>query len=102
MVVRRPAKIIFYIAAVLLALGLIVYYLPLNTLSIQQKPNQAPQKLYDYYEIFDEASGESLMYVPLVVNIGDELITETNKRYRIVKVAGNKAYARFVENLKIP
>ncbi|HOQ24853.1 MAG TPA: hypothetical protein PLI94_08420 [Bacillota bacterium] len=32
---------------------------------------------------------------------GDELITEDNKRYVVVKVTGNTAYARYMETVTI-
>jgi hypothetical protein len=82
-----------------LALG-VIYYVP-TLLSIQAKPEPAPQKAYDYYIIIEEDTKEILMYVPVVVNVDDELISEQNKRYKIVKVEGNQAYARFVEDLNL-
>ena len=33
------------------------------------------------------------------VFIGDELITDENKRYVVVKIEGNVAYARYVETI---
>lgn len=72
--------------------GVWLFLLPLNLLPQLQKPAQQP--VYDYYEIVDEAGGESLMTIPIVVNVGDELLTEDNRRFRIVKVVENKAYAR--------
>ena len=75
------------------------YLIPLNIFSVQQKPLQAPQKIHDYYIIYDEKSGQDLMYVPLVVSVGDEVLTEDDKLYRIVKVEENRAYARFVEDM---
>jgi hypothetical protein len=78
-----------------------ISYLPLNILPIQQKPEQAPQQVYDYYQIIDVESGETLMYIPLVASVGDELLTEENKRYQVVRVEENRAYARFVEYVDI-
>lgn len=78
-----------------------VHYIPLSMFSVQQKPEQAPQKVYDYYIILEEDTKEVLMYVPLVVSVGDELISEQNKRYKIVKIEENQAYARFVEDLNL-
>jgi len=77
----------------------LLHLFPLNLLSIQQKPE--PQKIYDYYIILDEVDGHSLMYVPLVVNIGDEILTEENKLYKVVKIEENRAYARFVEEVNL-
>ncbi|MEG6587024.1 stage II sporulation protein P [Dendrosporobacter sp. 1207_IL3150] len=79
-----------------------LHLLPLqNFLSIQQKPEQAPQKVYDYYIIIDEQSGAELMYVPLVVSIGDEVLSEDNKLYEVVRVEENQAYARFKKDIKL-
>ncbi len=78
-----------------------LHLLPLNLFSIQQKPEPEPQKVYDYYLILDEADGHSLMYVPLVVNIGDEILTEENKLYKVVKIEENRAYARFFEDVNL-
>ena len=91
--------------ASILALAAIViigtYYVPLTMFSVQPKPEQAPQKIYDYYIIVEEDTKEVLMYVPIVVNVGDELVSDQNKRYKIVKIEENQAYARFVEDLNL-
>lgn len=101
MALKRPFKILFGTAAVV---GILVfaclYLLPYNILPIQQKPEQTP-KAYDYYIIVDEETDQSLMYVPVVVNIGDEVLSEDNKRYRVVKVVENKAYARYVQDIDL-
>jgi len=73
--------------------------LPLNMFSVQQKPE--PQQIYDYYIIVDEIDGHSLMYVPLVVNVGDEVLTDENKRYKVVKIEENRGIARFVEDVNL-
>nr|WP_092073734.1 stage II sporulation protein P [Dendrosporobacter quercicolus]NSL47944.1 stage II sporulation protein P [Dendrosporobacter quercicolus DSM 1736]SDM66388.1 hypothetical protein SAMN04488502_106149 [Dendrosporobacter quercicolus] len=94
------------IAGALLLIGCIavssIHLLPLeNFLLIQQKPEQTPQKVYDYYIIVDEETGNHLMYVPLVVGIGDEVLSEDNKLYQVVRVEGNQAYARFVRDVDL-
>lgn len=98
---RRP----LFVAAFLVLAAAIVYgaisLLPLNMLPIQQKPEQPPQKAYDYYQIIDLETERTLMYVPLVVSVGDEVVSEENKRYQVVRVEENRAYARFVENVDI-
>ncbi len=96
----------FFIAGALLLIAVIsisfLHLLPLqNFLLIQQKPEQAPQKVYDYYIIIDEESGNQLMYVPLVVSIGDEVLSEENKLYRVVRVEENQAYARYVRDVNL-
>jgi len=90
---------------IIISLGLILSFnllhiLPLNFFSVQQKPTPAPQTIYDYYIIVDEIDNHSLMYVPLVVNIGDEVISEENKRYKVIRIEQNRAIARFVEDVK--
>lgn len=92
------------VASLLLGVGLTVaalYYAPLNFLSVQQKPEQAPQTLYDYYIIVDEKTNQSLMYVPLVVSPGDEVITENNQRFRVIRLEENRAIASYVEDVNL-
>lgn len=84
-------------AAGIVLLLFLLYLLPLdNLLPVQRKPNTPPQKAYDYYVVVDESTQDVLMYVPLVVSVNDELITEDNRLFRVVQVDGNTAYARFV------
>jgi hypothetical protein len=89
-----------------LLLGSVLVYgvislFPLSMLTPQQKPEQPPQKTYDYYLIIDNDTNKTLMYVPLVVSVGDEVITEENKRYQVIRIEENRAYARFVENVNL-
>ena len=69
----------------------------------QAKPEQSPPKVgYDYYLIIEESTNKTMAYVSTVtVNIGDEYISEDNKRYMIVKIEENRAYARYVENVNL-
>ncbi len=101
MKLSRTGKVAGILTLVALVTIGVLHYVPLTLFSVQQKPEQTPQKIYDYYTIIEENTGEVLMYVPLVVSLGDELISEDNKRYRIIKVEENQAYARFVENLNL-
>lgn len=99
--IKRLAKgFSLLLIAAIMTIG-VFYYIPFSLFSGQQKPEQPLQEKYVHYTIFEEETGEILMYVPLVVNVGDELISENNKRYKIVKVEENQAYARFVENLHL-
>lgn len=98
---RRHALIILLILLLSVSAFSALHILPLNLFSIQQKPAPEPQKLYDYYTIVDEADGHSLMYVPLVVNVGDEVLTEENKRYKIIRIEQNRAFARFIEKVNL-
>lgn len=78
------------------------YLLPLDSLlPVQRKPFAPLQKAYDYYVVVDEANQEVLMYVPLVVSMDDELITEDNRLFRVVRVEGNIAYARYIGQVKL-
>lgn len=98
---RRLFLILGTLAIGGLLLWILLSYLPLHILSVHQKPEQPPQKIYDYYIIMEETTGAVLMRVPLIVSVGDELISEDNKRYRIVKVEENRAYARYIEDINI-
>ncbi|WP_371376698.1 stage II sporulation protein P [Sporomusa aerivorans] len=97
----RLVKLIGILALITVIAAGVIHYVPLNLFTVQQKPEQPPQKVYDYYIIRDESTNEILMYVPIVVSIDDELISESNKRYKIVKIEENQAYARFVEDLNL-
>ena len=85
----------------LLVVFSLLHIIPLDLFSVQQKPTPEPQKIYDYYIIVDETDGHSLMYVPLIVNVGDEVLTEENKRYKVVKIEENRASARFIEDVNL-
>ncbi len=80
--------------------GAIIYYAP-SFMSVQQKPEQSPKKIYDYYIIVDEKTGKSLMYVPLLVSPGDEVITDENQRFRVLRVEENHAIASYVEDIDL-
>jgi hypothetical protein len=88
------------ILAVLVTVGAL-NRLPANILPIEQKPEQQQPMPYEYYVIMDAENEEILMYVPLKVNVGDELISDKNKRYQVVRIEENRAYARFVENVDL-
>ncbi|EGO62877.1 hypothetical protein [Acetonema longum] len=87
------------LAIVSLGLYALLVYLPFNIMSVQQRPEQRAQPVYDYYVVTEEKTGVVLMYVPLVLSIGDDVIGEDNCRYRVVRITGNQAYARFLEKL---
>lgn len=102
MIVKR--RYLFITIGILLSLLFVfsfLHILPLNLFSVQQKPAPQIQKIYDYYIIVDEVDNHSLMYVPLVVNVGDEVLTEENKRYKVIRIEQNRAIARFVEEIKL-
>lgn len=80
----------------LLVLGVVWWYtVPKFLPNPQRKPEPAK---YEYYQILDEANGETLMYVSTIaVREGDELLTEGGKWYVVVRVVQNIAYARQYE-----
>ena len=100
---HRSLRLITLLVLIFLLLfGAALYLMPLDLLSVQEKPIQHSPQIHEYYIIIDEATGSDLMYVPLVVSVGDEVITENNQRYKIVSVKENRAYARFTENVQSP
>lgn len=102
MIVKR--RYLFITIGILVSLLFVfsfLHILPLNLFSVQQKPSPQIQQIYDYYIIVDEVDNHSLMYVPLVVNVGDEVLTEENKRYKVIRIEQNRAIARFVETIKL-
>ncbi|MCE5285101.1 MAG: stage II sporulation protein P [Pelosinus sp.] len=68
---------------------------------LQPKPEKSTQRVYDYYLIVDELDGHTIMYVPLIAQIGDEVLSEENKLYVVVRIEENRAYARFVKNIQL-
>lgn len=64
-------------------------------------PNpQYRARQYAYYQIVDQKTGENLMTISSSpVERGDELITGDNRLFRVEKVKGNKAYARFIKKV---
>lgn len=98
---RRHILLLILALIVILCSFKLLPTLPPNMFSIQQKPTPQPQKNYDYYIIVDEIDNHNLMYVPVIVNIGDEVISEENKRYKVVRIEQNRAFARFVENVTL-
>lgn len=102
MFTKRRTGIVLIIILLVVVLSISFFHLlPLNLLQVQQKPEQAPQTVYDYYLIIDEATNTTLMYVPLVVTYDDEVLTEDNKLYRVVRIEENRAYARFVKDMNL-
>jgi hypothetical protein len=97
-ITQKPSHlIVLALIAFLVGIGLMVYFIPFKGLGEYHKPEQA----YEYYYIYAEEDGRELMRVPVAISIDDELITEDNKRYKIVQIEGNKGIARFVEMIDI-
>ncbi|MBP2633752.1 MAG: hypothetical protein H6Q70_4380 [Firmicutes bacterium] len=100
----KPKHFLFLLC-IMLIFGATYYFLfiaPIKNRYIAPS-NQinALQKNYDYYDISDENDLKVLMRIPVVVNIGDELITEDNKLYRVTKIEENHAYAAFIRKVNL-
>lgn len=67
----------------------------------KESPKPEPETPHPFYQIIDIETAQTLMYVPVKVTVGDELVSEENKRYQIVRIEENRAYARFVEYINI-
>ncbi len=97
----KTIRLAFILVAFGLLLLIAVYYLrPRNQPAPHPQVKQG--QVYSYYQIFDEKTGKNLMNVSSApVQVGDELITADNRRYVVIRVNGNQAYAKFVEKVKM-
>jgi hypothetical protein len=96
---RFLMKIILMAASAAIILSVYTVYSP-GFMPPLTKPEQN-KAAYAYYLIIDEATGKHLMYVPVLVHIDDEVLTEDNRIFKIVKIEENRAYARFVKNINL-
>lgn len=63
--------------------------------------NPILEKRYPFYVITDEDGQNELMKIPLLVNIGDEVLSSDNKLYQITHIEENHAYAKFIRQIKL-
>lgn len=95
---KKYSKFILYFISLVIifafSLILLSNFIPLNLYFMGSNTYQKPYQIHEYYLIIDEDTNNTLMYVPIVVNIGDEVLSEENIIYTIVKIEKNKAYAR--------
>ncbi len=54
-----------------------------------------------YYTVYEEGTNKKIFSTARVVSIGDQYLNEQNILYEIVKISGNKAYAKFKEEVDI-
>lgn len=73
----------------------------LTTIGALGGNNQALEKTDGSYYTMVNEKGRVLMYTGLPVVVGDEFIAEDNSRYRVTRVSGDTAYARFVNREEI-
>lgn len=79
----------------------ICYIVPLVFPTPKIKQTRPRPVQYSYYQIIDETTGKTLTYVSSIsVNVGDEYVTGENQRYVVVRVKGNKAFARYDGTVK--
>ena len=66
-----------------------------GALFYQWHTQHSPNPEYAYYIVFDEESNEILTYVSSVrVTVGDEYLTGDGRRYAVVRMEENRAFAR--------
>lgn len=95
---KSANKIWFLIWAVILLFALYFLSNRLPKLLQPSRPKQVrPHPIkYPYYQIIDQATGRTLTYVSAMSVVkGDEYVTGDNRRYIVVMVKGNKAYAKY-------
>lgn len=92
----RTSLVIWILVALAAVFVIIQYLVPMITKPPQTKPGPIiEEKLYDYYTLIDEETGQILGYVSSVkVTTGDEYISENNKRYVVTRVKETRAYMR--------
>jgi stage II sporulation protein P len=54
-----------------------------------------------YYTVYEENTNKKIFTTSMVINIGDEYLDEENDLYEVVKVSGDRAYARFKKKVDI-
>ena len=79
---------------IILALLLLAVFFRKDGPSPQSPVRPHPVK-YAYYQIVDAATGKTLTFVSVPVTKGDEYVTADNRRYVVVRIRENKAYARY-------
>lgn len=69
--------------------------------NFQATPPSYEQAVPSHYRIKDEINNRELMRISVNIYPGDELLTQDNKLYRIVRVDEQHryAYARFIKRL---
>ncbi len=54
-----------------------------------------------YYIVYEEGTNKKIFSTARVLSVGDQYLNEQNILYEIVKISGNKAYAKFKEEVDI-
>lgn len=49
-----------------------------------------------YFTVYEEGTDKKIFATSMVVNVGDQYLDEDNNFYEVVKVSGDKAYAKFL------
>lgn len=105
MIVSYARRFLWIVLGLCLMLGVVGIFYPHTLHELTALPRQVlgiSPIVYPYYFIYEEKSGRHLMTVSVVVTVGDELITEEDQLYRVVRMEENKAYARYVREFALP
>jgi stage II sporulation protein P len=54
-----------------------------------------------YFTVYEEGTNKKIFATSMIVSIGDQYLDEENNFYEVVKVSGDKAYARFKQKVDI-
>jgi len=54
-----------------------------------------------YYIVYEEGTNKKIFSTARVLNIGDQYLNEQNILYEIIRISGDKAYAKFKERVDI-
>lgn len=54
-----------------------------------------------YYVVYDEETNKKIFSTARVLHVGDQYLNEENLLYEVVKISGDKAYAKFKEKVDI-
>lgn len=95
-------KSLFYFICISLLFSLFILTL-LTQDDLRTMPPLLQPSAHAYYRIKDESSSRELMRVSVNVYPGDELLTQDNKLYRIVRIdeQNRSAFARFIKRLPL-
>lgn len=59
------------------------------------------EKQEGYYTVYEEGTDKKIFATSMIVNVGDQYLDEDNNFYEIIKVSGDKAFARFLRKVDI-
>ena len=68
-------------------------------LPVWENSNQSGDEQVDgsYFTLYDQETNTAIEYMSRKVYVGDELLTSDNKHYKVVKIDGQNAYCKLLE-----